>query len=99
MSKKKQEETTKPDAKEIEEEYEEHLIELARKENEEKSKEEVIVELKDIPGLGKKTLDILTENDITTVDKLMTTRLIELQEMGVQRAVAKNEVMRLASVV
>ncbi|MCG3225503.1 MAG: DNA repair and recombination protein RadA [Candidatus Heimdallarchaeota archaeon] len=95
MSKKKQEETTKPDAKEIEEEYEEHLIEIARKENEEeaenveKAKKEVIMKLKEIPGLGKKTLDVLTENEIITIEQLMTTRLIELQEMGVQRAIAK----------
>jgi DNA repair protein RadA len=88
MSKKKQEETGQPDAKEIEEEYEEHLIELDRKESEEKV-EKVKLELKDIPGLGKKTLDILTENEIMTVDQLMTTRLIELQDIGVQRAVAK----------
>ncbi len=89
MSKKQQEETAKPDAKEIEEEYEEHLIELAKKEDEEKTEKEVIMELKDIPGLGKKTLDVLTENEIVSIDQLMTTRLIELQEMGVQRATAK----------
>ena len=95
MSKKKQEETAKPDAKEIEEEYEEHLIEIARKESEEeavkveKAEKIVIMKLKEIPGLGKKTLDVLTENEITTIELLMTTRLIELQNMGVQRAIAK----------
>ncbi|NPD87197.1 MAG: DNA repair and recombination protein RadA [Asgard group archaeon] len=95
MSKKKQEEIAKPDAKEIEEEYEEHLIEIARKESEEeaekaeKAEKEVIMKLKDIPGLGKKTLEVLIENEITTIEQLMTTRLIELQDLGVQRAIAK----------
>ncbi|MHA1953090.1 MAG: DNA repair and recombination protein RadA [Candidatus Heimdallarchaeaceae archaeon] len=92
MSKKKQEETAQPDAKEIEEEYEEHLIETAQKESEEeaeKVEKEVIMKLKDIPGLGKKSLDVLIENEITTIEQLMTTRLIELQDMGMQRAIAK----------
>jgi DNA repair protein RadA len=89
MSKEIQEETTKPDPKEIEEQYEEHLIEITEQESSKKKKADVKLKLKDIPGLGKKTLDILIENEITTIEKLMTTRLIELQTMGVQRAIAK----------
>lgn len=89
MSKEIQEETTKPDPKEIEKQYEEHLIEITEQESSKKKKVDVKLKLKDVPGLGKKTLDILIENEITTIEKLMTTRLIELQTMGVQRAIAK----------
>ena len=89
MSKKSQEEMEKPDAKEIEEQYEEHLIEIEKKESKETRKEEVKLKLKDVPGLGKKTLDILTENEINDIDQLMTTRLIDLQTMGIQRSIAK----------
>lgn len=89
MSKETQEKTTKPDPKEIEEQYEEHLIEITEQESSKKKKVDVKLKLKDVPGLGKKSLDILTENDITTIEKLMTTRLIELQTIGVQRAIAK----------
>ena len=88
MGKETQEETAKPDPKEIEE-YEEHLIEIAEKESSKKKEKDVKLELEDVPGLGKKTLDILIENDITTIEGLMTTRLIELQTMGIQRAIAK----------
>ncbi len=89
MSKNSQGETEKPDVKKIEEQYEEHLIEIEKKESNEIVKKELILELKDVPGLGKKTLDILNDNDINTINQLMTTRLIELQSMGLQRAIAK----------
>ena len=92
MSKETQEETSKPEdevtPKEIEE-YEEHLIEIAEQDSVKKIKADAIKKLKDVPGLGKKTLEILTENNILTIEELMTTRLIELQAMGVQRATAK----------
>lgn len=90
MSKETQEETEKPDAKEIEEMYEEHLTEIVKEEEtDEVKKQKEYKELEDIPGLGKKTLDTLNENGITTIDQLMTTRLIELQTMGVSRPIAK----------
>ena len=91
MSKETQEETTKPDPKEIEEQYEEHLIEITEEEQKSSKKKEAKenLKLKDVPGLGKKTLDILTENEITTIEGLMTTRLIELQTLGIQRSIAK----------
>jgi len=91
MSKKTeiQEEIAEPDTKEIEEEYEEHLIELAEKETAKKSKKKEFSKLSDVPGLGKKTLDILNENNINEIDELMTTRLIELQAMDLQRAIIK----------
>ncbi|MHA1865800.1 MAG: DNA repair and recombination protein RadA, partial [Candidatus Heimdallarchaeaceae archaeon] len=47
------------------------------------------ISLKDIPGLGDKTAKILEENNITNVDQIMTTSLLELQSMGVKRATAK----------
>ena len=88
-----EEESAELDAKEIEEEYEEHLMELAEKEaekREKKEKKEVeYKKLSDIPGLGKKTLDILNENGINEIEDLMTTRLIELQSFGIQRSIAK----------
>ncbi len=89
MSKEKQEETSKPETKEVEEQYEELLIEQAEKEMVESNKKISILEIKDVPGLGKKSQDILAENNILTIDQLMTTRLIELQAMGVQRATIK----------
>ena len=91
MSKKAEtvEENVESDAKEIEEQYEEHLIELAEKETAKQTKKNEIKKLADVPGLGKKTLDILTENNINEIEELMTTRLIELQAMGIQRAIAK----------
>ena len=91
MSKKAEtiEEDIEPDTKEIEEQYEEHLIELAEKETTKQTKKNEIKKLEDVPGLGKKTLDILTENNINEIEDLMTTRLIELQTMGIQRAIAK----------
>ncbi|MBA7592559.1 hypothetical protein ES708_34746 [subsurface metagenome] len=76
-------------SKEIEEEYEELLIEESLKQESETIKEVPDLELQDTPGLGKKTLEILQENNIMTIDQLMTTRLLELQEMGIQRAIAK----------
>ncbi|MCK4845184.1 MAG: hypothetical protein KAS95_05900, partial [Candidatus Heimdallarchaeota archaeon] len=76
-------------SKEIEDEYEELLIEEAQKQESETIKEVPDLELQDTPGLGKKTLEILQENNIMTIDQLMTTRLLELQEMGIQRAIAK----------
>jgi DNA repair protein RadA len=99
MSKKSQGKTEKPEIKEIEEQYEEHFIEVDKKESRESIKEEPIIKLKDLPGLGKKTLDILNENEITTIDHLMTTRLIELQSMGIQRAIAKKIRMEIANIV
>ncbi|MCG3224778.1 MAG: hypothetical protein H7647_09950, partial [Candidatus Heimdallarchaeota archaeon] len=88
MSKKKQE-TAEPETKEVEEQYEELLIEQA-KENIVESDEKIsISEIKDVPGLGKKSQDVLAENNILTIDQLMTTRLIELQTMGIQRATIK----------
>ncbi len=93
MSKKAQKESDEPDAKEIEEKYEEHLIELAKeeeeKEAEKQKKSKSNIQLKDLPGLGKKSLDILNENNITSIDQLMTTRLVELQAMGMQRSIVK----------
>ncbi len=76
-------------SKEIEDEYEELLIEEAQKQESETIKEVPDLKLADTPGLGKKTLEILEENKIMTIDQLMTTRLLELQEMGIQRAIAK----------
>lgn len=89
MSKKSQEEIEKPDVKEIEEQYEELLIEIEKKDSKESKKEEVKLKLKDVPGLGKKTLDILAENEINNINQLMTARLIDLQTMGIQRSIAK----------
>ncbi len=94
MSKKTeiQEEIAEPETKELEEQYEEHLIELAEQETtkkEKQSKKDTFSKLEDVPGLGKKTLDILNENDINEIEQLMTTRLIELQAMGIQRSIAK----------
>ena len=92
MSKKAQKESDEPDAKEIEEKYEEHLIELAKeeeKEEEKQKKSKSDIQLKDLPGLGKKSLDILNENNIATIDQLMTTRLVELQAMGIKRSIVK----------
>ncbi|MHA1223631.1 MAG: hypothetical protein ACTSP3_10405, partial [Candidatus Heimdallarchaeaceae archaeon] len=99
MNKETQKESEKPDSKSIEEEYEEHLMKSAKEEEEEEkeNQEQIVLELKDIPGLGKKTLDILNENGINNIEQLMTTRLIVLQEMGIQRAIAKkirNEVAK-----
>ena len=90
MSKKAEteEEIVEPDAKELEE-YEEHLIEISEQEASKETKKVEIKKLKDVPGLGKKTLDILIENDINEIEDLMTTRLVELQAMGIQRAIAK----------
>ena len=90
MSKKSEteEEIVEPDAKEIEE-YEEQLIEMAEQESAKESKKVAFKKLEDVPGLGKKTLDTLNENEITEIEDLMTTRLIELQSMGIQRAIAK----------
>jgi len=99
MSKETQEETTKPDSKEIGEQYEEHLIEIEEQENSKKKKADIELKLKDVPGLGKKTLEILIENEITTIEGLMTTRLIELQTMGIQRAIAKKIRMEISSIV
>lgn len=92
MSKETQEEPSKTEdeitQQEIEE-YEDHLIEIAEKGTKKQVEENVKMELEDVPGLGKKTLEILTENNILTIEQLMTTRLLELQTMGVQRATAK----------
>ncbi|MHA2357685.1 MAG: DNA repair and recombination protein RadA [Candidatus Heimdallarchaeaceae archaeon] len=99
MSKKKQVETAETEDKEIEEQYEEHLLEMAQEEIVEQKKEVETLELKDVPGLGKKTLDILTENEIHTIEDLMTTRLIELQSMGIQRATAKKVRAEIANTV
>ncbi len=99
MSKETQEETTKPDSKEIGEQYEEHLIEIEEQENSKKKIAHVELKLKDVPGLGKKTLEILIENEITTIEGLMTTRLIELQTMGIQRAIAKKIRLEISSIV
>lgn len=99
MSKKTEteEELPESDDKEIEEEYEEHLIELAEEEAKKESKKLVYKKLSDIPGLGKKTLDTLNENGINEIEDLMTTRLIELQTIGVQRAIAKKIRAEIAS--
>lgn len=99
MSKKTEteEELPESDDKEIEEEYEEHLIELAEEEAKKESKKPVYKKLSDIPGLGKKTLDTLNENGINEIEDLMTTRLIELQTIGVQRAIAKKIRAEIAS--
>ncbi|MHA1668506.1 MAG: DNA repair and recombination protein RadA [Candidatus Heimdallarchaeaceae archaeon] len=97
MNKETQKESEKPDSKSIEEEYEEHLMKSAKEEEEKEDQEQIALELKNIPGLGKKTLDILNENGINNIEQLMTTRLIVLQEMGIQRAIAKkirNEVAK-----
>ncbi|GAH71226.1 unnamed protein product, partial [marine sediment metagenome] len=89
MGKEKQEETSELETKEVEEQYEELLIEQAKKEKVESKEKVSILEIKDVPGLGKKSQDILAENNILTIEQLMTTRLIELQAMGVQRATIK----------
>ena len=105
MSKKKLEETVEPETKEIEEQYEELLIEEARKDvkekKEKKEKKESFVDLKlkDVPGLGAKSQEILDKNEITTVDQLMTTRLIELQTMGLQRATIKKARAEIINIV
>ena len=100
MSKKSTEETdSEPETKEIEEQYEEHLIEEARKEMVETDSEPVTLELEDVPGLGKKSQEVLSENNITTVNQLMTTRLIELQAMGLQRATIKKARAEIAQIV
>ena len=73
--------------KEAEEFYEESINE--KKENDESFVDIESIALKDIPGLGDKTAKILEENNITNVDQIMTTSLLELQSMGVKRATAK----------
>jgi len=73
--------------KEAEEFYEESIDE--KKENDESFVDIESISLKDIPGLGDKTAKILEENNITNVDQIMTTSLLELQSMGVKRATAK----------
>lgn len=45
--------------------------------------------LNDIKGLGKKTADALSEAKILTVPQLMECRLLDLQAVGVSRAIAK----------
>ena len=51
--------------------------------------EDFTLDLKEVPGLGNTTYSILKKNNITTIDELMSKRLIELQAMGIQRAIAK----------
>ncbi|TFG11039.1 hypothetical protein EU534_00205, partial [Candidatus Heimdallarchaeota archaeon] len=90
MSKKAEtkEEIAEPEAKEIEE-YEEQLLEMAEQDSSKETSKVEIKTLEDVPGLGKKTLEILNDNNITEIEQLMTTRLIELQAMGIQRSIAK----------
>ncbi|UJG42399.1 MAG: DNA repair and recombination protein RadA [Candidatus Heimdallarchaeum endolithica] len=83
MSKKDEDEDL---VKEAEEFYEESI---EKGENDESLIDVESISLKDIPGLGDKTAKILEENNITNVDQIMTTSLLELQSMGVKRATAK----------
>ena len=46
-------------------------------------------QLSDVKGLGKKTLEILLENKIDSISKLMSTNLHDLVEMGISRSIVK----------
>ncbi|MHA1303054.1 MAG: DNA repair and recombination protein RadA [Candidatus Heimdallarchaeaceae archaeon] len=77
-------------AENVEELYEELLEEEGKKVKKgSKPREEKEIKLKDIPGLGDKTATILQENNISTINQIMTTSLLEFQAMGIKRATAK----------
>ncbi len=73
-----------------EELYEEMLEEESKKSKKTVQKDENLdIKLRDIPGLGEKTAKILEENNINSVEQIMTSSLLELQALGIKRATAK----------